>query len=229
MQQKTLGIVVLLATSALIALGVPRAFAGVTTEQITACESKRGSLDSRIDACSAVMDGTRSASAKAKARARKIDALEDRGDSLKAKGDLDGALRDYGDVLTLNSNNTSVLLKRGLIYRDRGERDKAIIDLENALKHDKRSIDAMNALSHLYYDKRDFAHAISVLDLAIKLKPNDALAYYNRGIAYRAKGEPDRAITLDSVPWGLQRHRRWTRPPVPTRTARRSDGSVTHE
>src|SRR5690242_5604026 len=127
-RQKTFSIAVAAAVSALTALGATAAFAGVTAEQVTACEGKRGSLDSRISACTAVMDGSKSASAKARARNRKVEALIERGDGFKAKGDIDGAAREYADVLALEPNNVSVLLKRGLIYRDRGERDKAIAD-----------------------------------------------------------------------------------------------------
>jgi tetratricopeptide (TPR) repeat protein len=139
------------AAGALLTLGVAPALA-LTSEQIAACDKRGASAESRVTNCTAVIEGTKSASLKSKARARKADALIDRGDALKAKGDVDGALRDYTEALTLDKDNTSVLFKRGMIYRDRGERDQAIADLDCALKSDKRSIELMNALSHLYYD-----------------------------------------------------------------------------
>jgi len=40
-------------------------------------------------------------------------------------------------------------------------------DLEQAVKHDKRNTVALSTLSHLYYDKRDYEHAISSLNIAI--------------------------------------------------------------
>src|SRR5690349_15125562 len=102
---------------ALFVFAVSPSFA-VTSEQIAACD-KRGSADSRIAACAAVIEGSKSATAKARARKNKLDALIDRADALKTKGDVDGALRDYSEALTLDRDNKSILFKRGMIYRDR--------------------------------------------------------------------------------------------------------------
>ena len=40
-----------------------------------------------------------------------------------------------------------------------------------------------------FYDKEDWDTAIACCSEAIRLKPDDADAYYNRGIAYDKKGE----------------------------------------
>jgi hypothetical protein len=76
--------------------------APVTAHQIAACEKRGGSAENHITICTAVIDGTRSAKTKARARISKAAALEERGDALKAKGDIDGALRDYTEALTLD-------------------------------------------------------------------------------------------------------------------------------
>ena len=84
---------IILATfaGALLVIGALPSFA-LTAEQIATCD-KRGPADNRITACTAVIEGTRSSSVKARARAHKLDALLDRADALKTKGDIDGALR----------------------------------------------------------------------------------------------------------------------------------------
>ena len=54
--------------------------------------------------------------------------------------------------------------------------------------------------SHFYanrafdsYKKKDYAKAISDYNTAIRIDPNDATSYYNRGLAYRQQGENDKA------------------------------------
>ena len=46
------------------------------------------------------------------------------------------------------------------------------------------------------YNRRDYESAIVDFTEAIRLNPNYAAAYTNRGNAYRAKGDNDRAIRL---------------------------------
>ena len=59
---------------ALLAQGSAVAHAApVTAQQITACDKRGGSLDTRIANCTTVIEGTRSAAVKKRARAHKID------------------------------------------------------------------------------------------------------------------------------------------------------------
>jgi tetratricopeptide (TPR) repeat protein len=46
----------------------------------------------------------------------------------------------------------------------------------------------------MYYNKDDYDKAIADYIHAIRLDPNSAAAYNNRGIAYYAKGDYDQAI-----------------------------------
>jgi len=45
----------------------------------------------------------------------------------------------------------------------------------------------------MYRNKGDNDRAIADFNEAIRLKPNDASAYNNRGLAYAAKGDDDHA------------------------------------
>ena len=42
-----------------------------------------------------------------------------------------------------------------------------------------------------YFEQRDYKKAIEAFDEAIKLDPRDAVAYYNRGVAYNRIGQVD--------------------------------------
>ena len=74
---------------ALLAQGGAVAHAApVTAQQIAACDKRGGSLDTRIINCTTVIEGTRSAAVKKRARAHKIDALEDRGVLFVTPGEM---------------------------------------------------------------------------------------------------------------------------------------------
>ncbi|MGE0063425.1 MAG: tetratricopeptide repeat protein, partial [Xanthobacteraceae bacterium] len=159
-----------------------------TAEQKRHCSTKSGAgIEQRLAACTAVIDKTKSKPLKAAAYAI-------RGNAYRESGNTDAAVADYDEAVKLNPKDADSYFNRARIFRDRGEVNRAAQDFEMVLRHDKRNAEATIALAHIYYGKRDFVKAIDALDLAIKINASNALAYYNRGMAYRAKGEPDRAI-----------------------------------
>jgi tetratricopeptide (TPR) repeat protein len=46
-----------------------------------------------------------------------------------------------------------------------------------------------------YATKNDMAKAIMYFDMALRLSPNSAEAYYKRGVIYAAMGKKEKAIT----------------------------------
>jgi tetratricopeptide (TPR) repeat protein len=83
---------------------------------------------------------------------------------------------------------------RGKAWNQKGDNDRAIADLDEAIRLDPTEA--------LYYSNRGIAwrakgdpdRAIADYTESIKLDPNYALAYNNRGIAWRLKGDYERAI-----------------------------------
>jgi len=83
---------------------------------------------------------------------------------------------------------------RGTAYAGRGDHDRAIQDLNEAIRlspthaymYRNRGID--------FYEKRDYGRAIQDFDEAIHLKPNDPDIYDMRGKAYVGGGDYDRGI-----------------------------------
>jgi tetratricopeptide (TPR) repeat protein len=174
------------AAAALMLLSAQPSFA-LTDEQHCAGKDDT-SPDLRITTCTAVIDQP-----KVK-KPQKALALTARGKAYRAKGDNINAIRDFDEAIKINSKDADALFYRGLAFRDRGEADRALLDLELTAKINPKNSVALNTLSHIYYDKRDYDLSIASLNTAIKINPNFALAYFNRGMANRAKGEPDRAI-----------------------------------
>src|SRR6516162_3312936 len=86
------------------------------------------------------------------------------------------------------------LANRGYAYRNKYAYDRAIQDLDQAIKLDPDFALAFNGRGAAYYDKHDYDRAIQDYDEAIRLDRNLARAFYNRGTAYSNQHEYDRAI-----------------------------------
>jgi tetratricopeptide (TPR) repeat protein len=83
---------------------------------------------------------------------------------------------------------------RGTSHSKRGEYDKAIADLSEALSFDPRMPTAYITRGSAHNNKGEYDRAIADLDQALQLNPQLDTAYNNRGFAYNNKGEYDRAI-----------------------------------
>src|SRR6516164_8432899 len=94
--------------------------------------------------------------------------------------------------------------ERALSYRSKGDSDRAIADLSEAIRLDPKYAEAYYLRGVSYRNKGDLARAISDYSETIRLAPKVAaahpetiirrLAHYNRGSAYGNKGDFDRAI-----------------------------------
>src|SRR6266404_2615694 len=86
------------------------------------------------------------------------------------------------------------LNNRGIAYREKGEYDRAVQDLDEATRLDPNYALAFNNRGIAYGRKRQYDRAIQDFDQTIRLDPNNAPAFDNRGTAYYGKREYDRAI-----------------------------------
>jgi len=85
--------------------------------------------------------------------------------------------------------------KRGLAYRNKGDFDRAIADLSEAIRLDPKYAEAYYGRGLAYGNKGDLDRAIADYSEAIRLDPKLAAAYNNRGNAYKNKGDFDRATS----------------------------------
>ncbi len=92
------------------------------------------------------------------------------------------------------SNRAIAYNNRGWAYDEKGLYDRAIADLDEAIRLDPNMANAYNNRGNAYSDKGLFDRGIADLDEAIRLDPKNASAYNNRGWAYNEKGLYDRAI-----------------------------------
>ena len=83
---------------------------------------------------------------------------------------------------------------RGLAYSNRRDYNRAIADLDNAIRLDGKFAGAYNDRGLVNAATGKIDRAIADFTQAIRLNPNYDIAYNNRGLAYRDRGDIDRAI-----------------------------------
>ena len=83
---------------------------------------------------------------------------------------------------------------RGLLHDNKGDYDRAIADLEQAIRLDPKYRRPIYNRGIAYIDKGDYDRAIADLGKSVRLDPKDPKAYVIRGSAYDGKGDYNRAI-----------------------------------
>jgi tetratricopeptide (TPR) repeat protein len=147
-------------------------------------------------------------------------AFMDRGVAHYFKKEFESAIRDYDEAIKLNPNRSRAYTNRGAAYKGLGRNDRAIADESEAIRLDPLVPEYYDNRGLSYADNGDFDRAITDYneairlspaanfltnrgdaynqkhdcDRAIKLNPGFVLAYNNRGVTFRAKGDLERAI-----------------------------------
>jgi tetratricopeptide (TPR) repeat protein len=109
-------------------------------------------------------------------------------DSIAACTALIQSGREHGRSLAISYYN------RGIGWMRKGDVDRAITDLTQAIRVDPGYAKAYNARGAAFGKKHEPDRAFADFDRAIELDPSLAPAYSNRGSAFADKGELDRAI-----------------------------------
>jgi tetratricopeptide (TPR) repeat protein len=91
-------------------------------------------------------------------------------------------------------NLANAFNNRGLAYNKKGQYDRAIQDLDQAIQLNPQHALAFINRGLAYNNKGQYDRAIQDYDQAIRLNPQFAEAFGTRGNAYKDKGQYDRAI-----------------------------------
>ena len=83
---------------------------------------------------------------------------------------------------------------RGIAWREKGEYDRSIADLNEAIRLQPKFRNAFNSRGITWTEMREYDRAIADYSQAIRLDPKYDEGYHNRGSAWDDKGEFDRAI-----------------------------------
>ena len=128
------------------------------------------------------------------ARSESTAALLQRAVGLHQQGRYDAAALLYRQVLEREPRQFDALHLSGVMARQRGDAQGAVVLIEQALAVDESSARAHANLSAALADLSDTEAALRSYEQAIALDPRYALAYSNRGNALRALGRLDQAI-----------------------------------
>jgi Flp pilus assembly protein TadD len=116
------------------------------------------------------------------------------GVALQELGQFDEAIEHYEKALSINPDNTELLISLGFIYQDLGELDEAIEHYEKALSINPDNVRALNNLGVILRDLNQVDDAIKYYKKALAIKPDYAAVYYNLGFIYQDLGQVNLAI-----------------------------------
>ena len=112
-----------------------------------------------------------------------------------AKGEYDQAIKDYSEAIKLKPDDADAWNSRGHACRLKGEYDQAIKDYSEAIRLDPSLAIARINRRQAYRLKGEYSPAeLASAAEATKLKPDDADAWFKRGIDALEEGDYDQAI-----------------------------------
>jgi tetratricopeptide (TPR) repeat protein len=124
-----------------------------------------------------------------------------RADLFHTKGDYDLAIKDYDELIRIDSRDYRAYFYRGKTYSAKSDYDSAIADYNQAICLNSRFADVWYYRGLAYTATGD--HDKAMADLIVSIEKYTALIknefsnaehYYHRGLAYEAKGDHDAAI-----------------------------------
>ncbi len=116
---------------------------------------------------------------------------------------LDEAPAYFTTQIQAHPGDSQAYAYRGVVWRYKGEMDKAIQDLTMAIQLSPATAAWYNDRGLTYNNMKNFDLAIADYTEAIRLNPRWALFYNNRGLAYANKLDYDRAIANYNEALGL--------------------------
>jgi len=107
---------------------------------------------------------------------------------------LKQALARYETAAAIYPDDAETWARQADIYRQTGDRDKAIRMYEKTLAIDPQFTRAMNGLGLVYCDQNEYDKGIALFEEALARSPQYADALVNLGAAYHGKGDFENAI-----------------------------------
>src|ERR1700722_5500062 len=101
-------------------------------------------------------------------------------DQATCRGGGDDGLAACSRLILASPRNASAFVSRGFAYNNKGDYDRAITDMNEAIRLDPKNPSPFNNSGFAYAEKRDYDRAIAGYSEAIRLNPKFALALINR-------------------------------------------------
>jgi len=123
-----------------------------------------------------------------------VDTYLEQGSAKSAKGDWNGAIADFTQVLAIDPGSSIAYNDRASARQSKGDLDGAIKDYSQALVLDPQMAAAYNGRGNAKAAKNDPDSAIADFNQAVRLDPTMAAAFESRGNARTAKDDLEGAI-----------------------------------
>jgi Tfp pilus assembly protein PilF len=111
-----------------------------------------------------------------------------KGNTLAARGDLDGAQREYESALAIYPRHPDANENLGRVYLERGRGDLAVPCFERALEARPGWLPAMTDLGNALLASGERERAIAIFEAAVAASPGSADAHYWLAAAQQASG-----------------------------------------
>jgi tetratricopeptide (TPR) repeat protein len=121
-------------------------------------------------------------------------AYYNRGVAHRNKGQLQEALKDYGESIRVNPADPDVFYNRGVVEQSLGQIDAAMNDYDAALKLKPAFPQAFNNRGVMHRLKKEYEAALKDFDQALRLDPRHAGAYNNRCTVRAITGQLKEAV-----------------------------------
>lgn len=117
-----------------------------------------------------------------------------RGNAVLARGDVEGALREFRAAVKIDPNFRPAHDSLGVTLENLGDLDGAIAEYREAVRVEPDDPFAHDHLGRVLLRKGDADTAIAEHSEAIRLKPNEAVFHRNLGLAFEQKGNNEAAL-----------------------------------
>lgn len=117
-----------------------------------------------------------------------------RGFSYLAFGEIQNALEDLSQAISINNLNADFFSVRGNIYIQMESYELALEDHNHSIELNPKEAGFYINRGNVYSYTGKYEQAIQAYDQAISLDPDLALAYMNRGVVYSKQGKQDLAL-----------------------------------
>jgi tetratricopeptide (TPR) repeat protein len=110
------------------------------------------------------------------------------------RGELDLALKDFDQALSLAPRRPEALIARGDAFYGLKQWDKALADLEEYVSLRPTEPVGLDHRGLVYAQRKDIPRALADFDAALKANPNYAEAHNNRGFMFYQQKDLDKAL-----------------------------------
>lgn len=116
-------------------------------------------------------------------------------------GEFDGSIADINKALEFVPNNGSAYHLRSYSYMMKGNLEAAYADYKKSVELKTTLQNPLLTRGYVFKVRREFEHAVADYTMALAWKPDDAIAYVDRGTAYVLMGKVD--LGLQDIKKGM--------------------------